>query len=196
MLKLINRLIPFIENSSYNKKISKKINDLLKSEGQLVYMDGYSNIEIDVLKDFYNDTFEIKNKLEDKAKLNIIGLTISISLIFSFSSLITKINENIGFLWIKIVILIVSVSALLYMLSAGMLSMAVLIKHNTVYKMRICDFAGNEKTIKKAYALNTELNINKNIIRNNYVYTSYESILNSFICLVFIFLISILIVNF
>lgn len=39
------------------------------------------------------------------------------------------------------------------------------------------------------------MNTNKNIIRNNYIYTSYECIINSLICLSIIFLLSLLPIN-
>ncbi len=192
---ILNKLFPFAENGNNNKKLTIKIEKLLKDEEKLVYMEGYSNLKLDALKDFYNDSFDIKNKLEDKAKLNIACLTISISLILGLSTLIGKINESIDMLWIKFAVVVVSAIALLYMILAGILSIAVLIKHNDVYKVKPCDFTRDEEIQKKAYALNTELNVNKNIIRNNYIYTSYESNRNSFICLVIVFLVSILPLN-
>ncbi len=195
MLSIFNKLFPFVENGSFNKKITNKIEKLLKDEKELVHMEGYSNLKLDTLKDFYNDSFDIKNKLEDKAKLNIAGLTISISLILGLSTLIGKINESIDILWIRFAVVLMSAIALLYMILAGILSIAVLIKHNDVYKVKPYDFTGDEEIQKRAYALNTELNVNKNIIRNNYIYTSYECIRNSFICLVIVFLVSILPMN-
>lgn len=195
MLSIFNKIFPFVENESYNKKVTNNIGRLLKNEEKLVHMEGYSQLNMDTLKDFYNDSFDIKNKPEDKAKLNIAGLTISISLILGLSTLIGKINERIDALWIRFTVVAVSTIALLYMILAGILSIAVLIKHNEVYKMQPHDFTGDEEIQKKAYALNTELNVNKNIIRNNYIYTSYECIRNSFICLVIIFIVSMLPIN-
>ncbi|MBP2073419.1 hypothetical protein [Thermoanaerobacterium butyriciformans] len=73
--------------------------------------------------------------------------------------------------------------------------MAVLVKENSVYKIWPEDLLSGEEKLKEVYALNTEMNINKNIIRNNYIYTSYECIINSLICLSIIFLLSLLPIN-
>ena len=53
----------------------------IKASGILEQVDNPENISTEVLKELYEQTFNIKNKLEDKAKSNIIGITISVSLI-------------------------------------------------------------------------------------------------------------------
>ncbi|WP_018086525.1 hypothetical protein [Desulfurispora thermophila] len=135
MGELVKKIFPFVANVQDNKKIKNKL-DLLGSEKVVLeYMKEYNALSIDQLKDFYNDTFEIKNKLEDKAKINIVGLTISISLILGLSNLITKINESFGINWITIIVIVLSFFSFGYMVAAGILSIAVLIKENSVYKV-------------------------------------------------------------
>lgn len=185
--KIFQKIFPFVANVQDNNKIKTKLNLLSSVKTDLEYMKEYNALSIDQLKDFYNDTFEIKNKLEDKAKINIVGLTISISLILGLSNLITKINESFGMNWITIIVIILSFFSFGYMVAAGILSMAVLVKENSVYKIWPEDLLSGEEKLKEVYALNTEMNINKNIIRNNYIYTSYECIINSLICLSIIF---------
>lgn len=193
--KIFQKIFPFVANVQDNNKIKNKLNLLSSVKTDLEYMKEYNALSIDQLKDFYNDTFEIKNKLEDKAKINIVGLTISISLILGLSNLITKINESFGMNWITIIVIILSFFSFGYMVAAGILSMAVLVKENSVYKIWPEDLLSGEEKLKEVYALNTEMNINKNIIRNNYIYTSYECIINSLICLSIIFLLSLLPIN-
>ncbi|AST58070.1 uncharacterized protein Thert_02131 [Thermoanaerobacterium thermosaccharolyticum] len=193
--KIFQKMFPFVANVQDNNKIKNKLNLLSSVKTDLEYMKEYNALSIDQLKDFYNDTFEIKNKLEDKAKINIVGLTISISLILGLSNLITKINESFGMNWITIIVIILSFFSFGYMVAAGILSMAVLVKENSVYKIWPEDLLSGEEKLKEVYALNTEMNINKNIIRNNYIYTSYECIINSLICLSIIFLLSLLPIN-
>jgi hypothetical protein len=193
--ELVKKIFPLIGNIQDNKKIKNKLDLLDSGKADLEYMKEYNTLSIDQLKDFYNDTFEIKNKLEDKAKINIVGLTISISLILGLSNLITEINESFGMNWITIIVIILSFFSFGYMVTAGILSMAVLVKENSVYKIWPKDLLLGEEKLKEIYALNTEMNINKNIIRNNYTYTSYECIINSLICLSIIFLLSLLPIN-
>ncbi|MBP2072531.1 hypothetical protein [Thermoanaerobacterium butyriciformans] len=106
--KIFQKIFPFVANVQDNNKIKNKLNLLSSVKTDLEYMKEYNALSIDQLKDFYNDTFEIKNKLEDKAKINIVGLTISISLILGLSNLITKINESFGMNWITIIVIILS----------------------------------------------------------------------------------------
>jgi len=192
---LMEKIFPFIDNMEKNKKIKSKLDKLESRKVDLEYMKGYNALSIDQLKDFYNDTFDIKSKLEDKAKLNTVGLTISVSLILGLSDLIIKVNEKIGVNWITKIIIILSILSFLYMVAAALSSMAVLIKKNSVDKIKPEDLLSEEE-LKESYALNTEKNINRNIIRNNYIYTSYECIINSLICLFIIFLLSILSINY
>ena len=188
MCDLINKLFPFIDNQRTNTVIKEKINCITNGKLTLDYMNGYERLSIEQLKDFYNDTFEIKNSFEDKAKINVVGLTISISLILGLSDLITRI-EYYGMVWLNIIVVILSIFAIGYMAIASILSISVLIKENVVNKVYPEDLLLKEEDLKKEYAKNTEINVNRNIIRNNYIYTSYECITNSLIILAIIFFI-------
>ena len=82
--------------------------------------------------------------------------------------------------------LILAIFSIIYMLSAGMLSIEVLIKENILHSISL-----NDKNDKQAIYSAIQLNTNQNLIRNNIIYSSYCSIRNSAVCLVVIFVLSI-----
>lgn len=195
MNDLIKKAFPFVENMQINKKIKGKIHCIENKEVELEYMKKYKDLSIEQLKNFYNDTFKIKNKLEDKAKMNVVSLTISISLILGLSDLIAKVNKNIGIDWLNIIMVIFPILSIGYMVTASILSISVLIKENAIHVIFPEDLILEEEELKKVYAESTELNVKRNTIRNNYIYTSYECIINALVCLTVIFFLSVLPIN-
>ena len=123
-------IFPFIANKKANNKIEKKIELLKEMDNiELTYMKNYNELKMKDVKSFYNNNQEVKKILEDKAKTNIIGLTISISLIMGFMNISELIN-NIENLYIKIIILILAIMSVGYMIGASLLSIALLVNKN------------------------------------------------------------------
>lgn len=178
--KLIFLIFPFTENYFKNKIVRVKRD---KFSNKLSQINNPNVISTDILKQQYSDALLIKDKLEDKAKSNIVAVTISITLILGASNLLNSIYSKFSYASICWVSFILFVFALIYMIIAGVLSIRVLINENIIYTISLEKYAQDEKSLHQEYDTCTEANINQNLIRNNGVYASYGCIRNALICL-------------
>ena len=190
-------IFPLVACYACNKKIRNKmfccnILDDVKN---------YKAISLDTLKCLYSDAIHQKDKLEDKAKTNIIGITIAISLILGASNFLNVIyakNLQSFLLWMQPYqnirwvmshsfftwgMFLLFVCAVLYLIIAGILAIRVLIDENQVFVIDLKNFAADEADLKQDYGQKISQNCSQNLIRNNIVYTSYEFIRNALICL-------------
>lgn len=102
MKKLLNLIIRQIFPSFSCKKINKGLKQKVESndsQSNIPFMNSVDQITIDSFREKYFDTFETKNKFEDKAKTNVIGITIAITLIMGASSIITSIVNKYTFVF-------------------------------------------------------------------------------------------------
>jgi hypothetical protein len=181
MLKsLIFLIFPFLDNYFKNKIIRAKRD---KFSNQLNQINNSKAIITDVLKQQYSNTIIVKDKLEDKAKSNIIAVTISITLILGASNLLSSIYSKFPYVGIHWISFILFVLAVIYMIIAGVLSIRVLMNENIVYTISLENYTLDETDLRQEYDTCTVANINQNLIRNNGVNTSYECIRNALICL-------------
>ena len=189
MNKVFNIIFPFYENWKAKKIIKTKMfpkneqGEHTVATGVLEDIENADKISIENLKEMYDNTFKTKEKLEDKAKTNIIGITISVSLVIGASGLLSSINtkfENSFIALLAIVLLIVSVA---YMIFAGLLVIHVLIGENETYKVNLSSIANGRDLLRDDYDKCIAQNQRKNTIRNNYVFTSYACIRNALACL-------------
>lgn len=178
-MNLIYLVLPFLDNYHKNKKVRAKREEF---SNQLSQIKNSDSISTDVLEKQYSDTILVKDKLEDKAKSNIIAITVSITLILGASSLLNGIYSKYPYVIVYWISFILFVLALIYMIIAGVLSIRVLMNENTIYTVSLKDYI-NEKDLRQEYDTCTVANINQNLIRNNGVNTSYECIRNALICL-------------
>lgn len=187
---IIDLLFPMAANWEDNKKLRAKIkaqNDDCSSnpvESILSTVNKPDDLATDVFENLYNDTLKAKDKIEEKAKTNIIGVSISITLIMGASGMLSALNEKFQISWFAWVAFILMLAAVIYMLFAGILVIRLLTNENEVYTLDLNSFLpGSNSLMRKEYDRCIILNRYKNIIRNNYLFTSYECIRNSFICL-------------
>lgn len=189
MFKLIEFLFPPIQNYQANKKLKATLHpknekgEEIAPSGILCYIDNSDKLGIETLKEQYDETDRIKNKLEDKAKTNIIGITIAITLTMGASGILSAVSEKFQqplFAWIVFVLLVVSVA---YLLTAGLLVIQTLIAENEIAVVSLKNIADGGKALRDDYDKCIGLNRTRNVIRNNYIYTSYECIRNALICL-------------
>lgn len=187
---IIDLLFPMAANWEDNKKLRAKIkaqNDDCSSnpvESILSTVKKPDDLATDVFENLYNDTLKAKDKIEEKAKTNIIGVSISITLIMGASGMLSALNEKFQISWFAWVAFILMLAAVIYMLFAGILVIRLLTNENEVYTLDLNSFLpGSNSLMRKEYDRCIILNRYKNIIRNNYLFTSYECIRNSFICL-------------
>lgn len=187
---IIDLLFPMAANWEDNKKLRAKIkaqNDDCSSnpvESILSTVKKPDDLATNVFENLYNDTLKAKDKIEEKAKTNIIGVSISITLIMGASGMLSALNEKFQISWFAWVAFILMLAAVIYMLFAGILVIRLLTNENEVYTLDLNSFLpGSNSLMRKEYDRCIILNRYKNIIRNNYLFTSYECIRNSLICL-------------
>ena len=147
----------------------------------------------------YDRSIKIKDKLEDKAKSSIIGLTISITLIMGASGIVSNAVMVQPFIWLSMVIIFLYIIAVIYMMIAGFLALQLLMDKNKVYftSVDIEDVRNCAEAKIECYKA-TQLNDMSNQIRNNFVFTSFACLRNALVCLFFVIIsvFSPLLVNF
>lgn len=185
--EIINQIFPIFYMRKVNKQLKNKI-ESNESQSNVPYMDNIDKITIDSFRQKYAETFEIKSKFEDKAKTNVIGITIAITIIMGASNLtglLTNKYTSPFWHWLSFIILLV---AIIYLLTSGIAAIRVLFSENTVSTVDLSDLSTDDIKTKKKYDDCTNRNIKRNIIRNNIVYSSYICIRNALICLMALFI--------
>ncbi|MEA4898655.1 MAG: hypothetical protein VB115_10465 [Christensenellaceae bacterium] len=177
LLGVLDLIIPPIGNFRSNKGVC-----FSKMEDDLTDAQNNESVHIETLKERYSDTLRNKDKLEDKAKTNVVGITISITLIMGAANLLSSINskyENNILVWASFALFIIAV---LYMISAGILAFRMLMHENRIRIMPLdIHEDGKEDRIELCRCISD--NQKYNTIRNNYVFTSYECIRNAIVLL-------------
>lgn len=184
---IISQILPSLYAHKANKKLRKKISSD-DSQSSVPQMDNVDVISIDCFRQKYAETFDIKDKFEDKAKTNVIGITISITIIMGASGLTNSIINKYPypiFHWISFIILLV---AIIYLLVSGIDAIKVLFGENMMSTVDLHDLATDDINTKEKYDNCTNRNIQQNTIRNNIVYSSYICIRNALICLMVLFI--------
>lgn len=183
---VLEQVLPTLSVRRANKYLAQKINSE-DSQSNVSYMDNIDEVTIDSFKQKYAETFEVKNKFEDKAKTNVIGITIAITVIMGASgltgSLISK-YPSVVLHWMSFAILLV---AIIYLLVSGIDAIKVLFKENSMSTVDLSDMSTDSIKAKEKYDDCINRNINRNIIRNNIVYSSYICIRNALICMMVLF---------
>lgn len=187
--KILDLVFPIVSNCRDNAKLREKIcpkNETgqdIDPESILSYIENSDRIDLNILKGQYDETFKIKEKIEDKAKTNIIGISISITLIMGASGILSVLNNKYSIPVVSWVAFVLIVASIIYMLAAGILVIRLLTNENEVYIVTLGELASGGETLRDQYGKRISQNRNKNLIRNNYLFTSYECIRNSLICL-------------
>lgn len=181
---MIVEIIPVIHAIKANKILKEK-----NKTQDIKIPDEIEEIDIKCIEEDYKNAIDTKNRFEDKAKTIIAALTIAITLIINLSKMLEIVSEKFANPVVNILIFILAILAILYMLMAGIMSIQVLIKENLVYPIPLLERTRQDK---KSIFINTQLNVNQNLIRNNIIFSAYCSIRNSVFCLVIIFILTIL----
>lgn len=188
MSKVIDAVFPYVAYCKANKTLRKILLD--EPKGVLCFNENADAISTDVLKDQYAETMRIKDKLEDKAKTNVVGLTITITLILGATGMLTTIYEKYSYPTFSWIAFILFTLAVIYMFLAGIIAIKVLIDENKIFVINLSSFAADETVLREDYDKCISQNRTQNIIRNNGVFTSYKCIRNSLICLFLVLVLS------
>jgi hypothetical protein len=187
MITLRDAVFPLYDNWRVNKKLREKLKN---EEGILPYIENADRVTTEQLKKEYDNAIWTKDKLEDKAKTNVAGITIAVTLIMGASGLLDTVIKKYPIpelQWTSFVLLLLSIA---YLIIAGILSIRVLVAENVFYTVDLSCIADGGESLKKAYDKRVGQNKNQNLIRNNNIYSSYECIRNALICLFAIFLLT------
>jgi hypothetical protein len=171
-----------------DKRVDEKINGLINGDNKdFSYMSGYETLDTSVAEEFLNKTFEARKSLEDKAKTNVFGVTIAVSLMIGLSQVFY--NNFPSNLFLRVLTIILAFYSLTSMVLATILSLMVLGRLNRVYDLNPSDksLVSNFEKLR-AIAINAELNMNYNIKRHNYLYSSYGLITTFLLSLSILFL--------
>lgn len=182
-------LFPFGKMIKANKSIDTRIKELESGDIQAIkYMSNYKDLSLEQVEGFLSKTFDVRKSIEEKSKINILGITISVAVITGLSEIF--INNHVNSFVIKVMLVLLAIYALYSVILATSLNLLILGRHNRVFDMSPCDMLLAAEERKESIALSTELNINYNIKRNNLLYSSYGLIIRFLIVLsIFFFLV-------
>lgn len=184
---IIKQVFPSISVRKANKQLKETINSEV-SQSNTAILDNAADIPIENFRQKYKETFEVKNKLEEKAKTNVIGITIAITVMMGASNLINSLINKyqcVALHWISFFIML---AAIIYLLVSGIDAIKVLFNENIMSMVDLPDLSATDINAKEKYDDCINRNINRNIIRNNIIYSSYICIRNALICMIMLFI--------
>jgi len=180
-------LFPILSCKHANNILDKKIESIENHERQFEYMAGWDALTIEEVQEFFNSSVEQKKSLESKAQISIVGLTIAVSLMIGIGGSLLG-NEDLSVSPLQSWVVAFGIISLGYFIISGCMSLEVLGGKNKVYQLFPKQLRLPEKEKLEKIAFNAELNVNLNIIRNNYVYCAYRSILYAVVSLGIMFI--------
>lgn len=182
----LTEVFPSIYTHEANKTLRKRI-DSEEPHSSIPNVGDIEAIKMECFRAKYTETFDAKNKFEDKAKTNVMGITIAITVIMGASGLTNLLNSKYPstfFHWVSFSMLTI---AIIYLLASGIGAVKVLFKENTMSTVELLDMADEGIETKKKYDDCISRNIARNTVRNNIVFSSYICIRNALICMAFLF---------
>lgn len=198
---LIESIFPMINNSKYEGKLRKKELKLKNVDSEDVYTYELEYIKFDeksdfnLVKDEYENSLLRAKQFEEKAKTNLIAISISVTIMMGLIKSIIDIYQKYQNIYMSNMIFMISMFMVGFMLYGGVESLKVIMDKNIIYKIGVKELSESNESLKKIYGLNVELNEINNSIRNNYVNTSYKCMKNALILLIIIFFLGILPIN-
>lgn len=198
---LTESIFPMINNSKCETKLREKENELKNMDSEDIYTYELEYIKFDEKSDFEPVKGEYENSLvrakqfEEKAKTNLIAISISVTITLGLIKPIIDIYQKYQSIYVSNMIFIISIFTVGFMLYGGVESLKVIMDKNIIYKIGIKELSEPKESLKKIYGMNGELNEINNSIRNNYVNTSYKCMKNALVLLIVIFLLGILPIN-
>lgn len=193
VIDIKDNIFPFWGNYKANKKIMTKISAIYETDIENINLSNLncagdlSRVPLKIAEKTYNETLDRKKTIEDKAKINVLGVTIFTSLVTALSTSIIKIYSVIENNVIRYIVFIIVVAAIIYMLYGGILALEVLMNKNKIYLLNEDEQILNKRLRKKIYGRNIDLNGYSNLIRTNYITSSYQCIRNGLYILLVIF---------
>ena len=197
--KLYYWLFPFLHMVRANKSISEKMIELVQNlADDETYMSedmrSFIGIPIIEVEKIHESVLANRKSLEEKAKVNVLIVTIAVTVILGLTSFLFTIQEKIqnGIIFIAI-LSILFVFCLLYLITGSLVSLATLNAGETkmIYRISPQEYQYIESVprlrkdieIRYHYSRNTELNNYVNLKISNYVSCTFANIRNAIILL-------------
>ena len=191
IMRVIDEIFPYIQKNKANKSLQKKINsikDYLSYDDRRSVLKMFKSPEeadLNILNDMLEDNKHRMERLEDKAKVQIVGITIANSIIFGVAGNLKNISHNSTcFKWLMYAVLIVSV---IYMSSSGLEAINMLINKNYFYYLPYNFSELEDDKKRRSYNAIIVKNQLQNTIRNNAISTSYTLMRNAILLLILVF---------
>lgn len=172
---LIDQLFPFASILRSNRLLAEK--DKKIQAGQLFYMSGAETVDIRMLKTYYEKPFEYKKLFEEKAKTNISLVAFAGALAIGVIGFCLNLKTDHIAINGRIldVIGLVAGIIIVYLATAACLSFQMLGSINMTYEVFPSDELLEYDKKRQLMIECTELNVNTNHKRNNYLYAANKS---------------------
>lgn len=197
--KILYELVPFLEIYKANNKINEKMNkfreDLDQEDFLSPDMEKFLNISIEEAQKLQEKVIAYRKSLEEKARVNVLIVTIAVTVILGLTSFLTGIQDKISNnFYLNIIMFSLIFLSLLYLIFGSIFSLMTLnageLKeiydfslNDYEYLSKISDESEKERETKYIIARNTELNTFVNLKLNNYISCTYSFIRNAIILL-------------
>ena len=167
-------IFPQLENRKANKILFKRAENgnIEQLKTMFSETETIDNLDEDDLKKLYEYEHTRKRDFEDKAKTNVIGVTIAVSLIMGSCTMIQNIDGKYNNVIVSISSVVLFFLSVIYMLIAGVMSINVISEQAIVH--RIGYGIENLNDRKKDYYLQIACNRARNLARNNTVSSGYK----------------------
>ena len=185
-------------NKKNEDELNKKIEKLKQYDSEDIYKYSLEYIifnkksKLNSVQAAYNESLDRIKQFEEKAKINLIAISISVTIMTGLIKPINDIYEKYQNIYVEIAISLICILIVYFMLFGGITSLKVLMDKNIIYKAGIIELTFKNEQLKKVYGMNGELNELNNTLRNNYINTSYKCIRNALILLMIIFMIGVI----
>ena len=192
---IISWVFPYIETREANKKISVEMEKLKRelNDGEYLspYMNDFEGIKIEEAQSIFDSIISNRKSLEDKAKVNVLIVTVAVSVILGLSNFLFTLQGNVtDHYTIKIPVAILFILSLINLISGSISALATLNAGETkeIYNMSPQDYkyfasvSGEENRNKEMiyfYSRYAELNNIVNWKINNYISCSFKNIRNA-----------------
>lgn len=175
VLRIIYTILPLLEHLVKNHKIDESLKYRIDNYCKSELPQSIKEKSGKALLEEYKFSLQVKDKLEDKAKINALAVTIVCTLIMGSSSAISGAFKNSSALWLPIVAAIVFIIAVLYMVVAAFTAFWLIAENNTAYYFSAKSEDLDTELQRECYET-TVLNNLTNVKRNNFVVTSFSCV--------------------
>ncbi len=187
-MKLLDFLsASFVSAKIAEKKIKKAIDNIWENNKE-IDLTNKDYFEIKEKFDrYFNKGLDNKKIIEDKAKSNLIGITLSFSVIFAgFSFLMQNNSFLVNILWLKILVIFVLLISVFYLLLCGWSALQSLTVEK-FYDLNIDDELRLSRLEKLSHQYkHIKINTLVNVIRTNYLFVSQLSLKYGIVLLGFV----------